>query len=630
MKKLQFILTFFLFATTYCFSQNNYDPNNYKQNNYDIVIVGGTPGGIMSAISAAREGKTSLILERTDNIGGLPVNGLGATDIATKKATTGLFKEFVDRNYSYYANKYGKDSKQVKDCSLGYHFEPKVAALTFSDMLDKVKDKVTVLKMRQFDSEPQNVIIINDKIKSIRVLNRTNQQYENYTGKVFIDATYEGDLAAAAKVPFRVDREGRDEFNELGAGRVYKYWKGPEMDGSTFQGDNALQAFNYRLCLTNDPNIRVLPEKPANYNRNEYLSLIEDVYTGRHCGVEMMQVTSEMMQSNREHIKKGNKTQIPGDVWGMAKVSSMTALPNMKMDANNQHLALISTDLPEENWPWPTSGWGWRDQYAKRLKEYTLGLLWFAQNDKELPENFRKACREWGLAKDEYPDNEHFPRQVYVREGRRFIGQYFFTANDALPTNPGKRPPLHATSITASHYALDSHAVRKRETGKTLLDGFLSYPTAVYTVPFGVIVPSKTDNLLIPVPVSGSHIGFSTLRMEPCWMALGQAAGLAASIAIDKDLKINNIPISLLQDKLIKQKATLMYFRDIDISSPDFEMAQYMSLKGYLQEWDANLDNLLDDGTATTWMELSKTNFEYKNKTKREVLKMLYGITKND
>ncbi|MDR2234322.1 MAG: FAD-dependent oxidoreductase, partial [Tannerella sp.] len=486
----------FLFILLVCFIVTD----AYAQEHYDIVIVGGTPGGIMTAISAAREGKTSVLLERTEHVGGLPANGLGATDIATRNATTGLFKEFVDRVLAYYVDRYGKDSRQVTDCSDGYHFEPSVAAQIFNDMLAEQKDKINVLTMRQFDAEPRNIDMNNDVISAIRILNRTTQQIETYTGKVFVDATYEGDLGAAAKAPFRIGRESKDEFNEPGAGVVYKYWGGPEQDRSTFQADNSVQSYNYRLCLTKNPANRVAVPKPDSYNREEYASMVEDVWTGNNTSVLMQGVTPEMMEANRKHIAQGNPTQLPGDVWGIAKITNLVALPNGKTDANNQHWAFISTDLPEENWPWPTSNWDWRDRFAQRLQDYITGLVWFAQNDKALPEHFRKACLEWGFAKDEYTDNNNFPRQVYVREGRRFVGEYYFTANDAIPVAPGQRPPLHANSITASHYALDSHAVRKREPGKIHLDGFLSYPSAVYTVPYGVIVPKGVDNLLIPVP----------------------------------------------------------------------------------------------------------------------------------
>ena len=597
------------------------------QNHYDLVVVGGNPGGIMAAISAARLGKNSVILERTAYVGGLPANGLGATDIATRTATTGLFREFVGRVKKHYVDTYGADSEQVKICSDGYHFEPSVGAKVFDDMIAEYKDKITILKMRQFDAEDQNITIRDNRIEKIRILNRETGQTEEYTGSVFIDATYEGDLGAAAKVPFRVGREGKDEFNEPGAGRVYKYWHGHEGPGSTFEADNSVQSYNYRLCLTNNPVNRVDFKKPKNYNREEYVSMIEDVWTGRNTNILFKDVTTEMMEDNRRHMKAGNPTKIPGDRRGILKITNIVHVPNMKTDANNQHDAFISTDLPEENWPWPTSSWEWRDKFAQRLREYTEGLFWFAQNDPELPAIFRKEAKEWGLAKDEYADNGNFPRQAYVREGRRFEGLYFFTANDAVPAYIGGRPPVHQSSITASHYALDSHAVRKREKGRVHLDGFLSYPSAVYTVPYGIMVSKQIENLLLPVPVSGSHIGFSTLRMEPCWMAIGQAAGIAASLSIDEKLKVQNIPQDKMQDILIQQKATLMYFRDVEYTDNNFAMVQYMGLRGYLPEWDARLNEPVNQATLSQWQQLSRVvpeNVEAGKTTRLSVLQYIY------
>lgn len=557
--------------------------------NYDIVVVGGTPGGIMTAVAAAREGKSVAILERTSHIGGLPANGLGATDIATRNATTGLFREFTKRVNKYYINQYGENSPQAKDCSDGFHFEPSVAERVFAEMLEEHNDRIDVLTGRQFDAEPCNLVMSDESIQTIYILNRINGEREKYTARIFVDATYEGDLGAAAGVPFRVGREGKNEFGEPGAGRVYEYWKSLPSEGSTGEADNAVQAYNYRLCLTNVPENRISIARPDVYDRNEYVSLVEDVWTGRNTLKSMINVTDSMLEANRRHIASGNPTMLPGDSWGIRKISSMVTLPNGKADANNQHAAFISTDLPEENWPWPTSSWEWRDKFAERLRNYTLGLLWFVQNDSELPEHFREAAKEWGLAKDEYADNDNFPRQVYVREGRRFEGMYFFTAKDALPVSEGERPPIHPTSITASHYALDSHAARKRETGRAHLDGFISYPTMPYTVPYGVIVPKTIKNLLLPVPVSGSHIGFSTLRMEPCWMALGQATGTAASLAIDSRRSVQNIDIQELQTRLIAQKATLVYFRDITPDDPCFPEAQRMALSGEKTGWNADM-----------------------------------------
>lgn len=604
---------------------------------YDVVIVGGTPGGIMSAISSAREGKSVLLLERTSHLGGLPANGLGATDIATRGATTGLFIEFVNRIKQYYIKTYGETSQQVIDCSDGYHFEPSVAEHIFEMMLHEQCNKITILKERQFDSDPTNIEKKGNTILSIRIKNRKNKSIEKYEGKIFIDATYEGDLGAAAGVPFRVGRESRNEFEEIGAGKVYRYWEaekgqkqnicgyeGYESEGTTFIGDNAVQAYNFRLCLTKDKkNMRPI-EKPENYNRNDYISLIEDVWTGRNTSIKMASVTPQMIENNKKNIAAGNKTQLPGDRWGIAKITNMVVLPNEKTDANNQHLSFLSTDLPEENWPWPTASWEWRDKYAQRLRDYTLGLLWFVQNDKELPPHFRQECKEWGLSSTEYSDNKNFPRQVYVREGRRFEGKYFFTTHDALPVATGQRPPLHTSSITASHYALDSHAVFKREKNRVHLDGFISYPTEVYTVPYGVIVPKNINNLLLPVPVSGSHIGFSTLRMEPCWMALGQAAGIAASIAIDENKTVQNIAIQTLQQYLIKERATLIYFEDIKLGSPDFEMVQYMGIRGYLPEWEARLSDTADEDCLKQWREMSGIDIPSDLHLRGEILHYIY------
>jgi hypothetical protein len=606
---------------------------------YDVVIVGGTPGGIMTAIAAAREGKTCLILERTTHIGGLPANGLGATDIATRNATTGLFYDFVSRIKTFYIEKYGKDSQQVEDCSDGYHFEPSVAERVFHDMIHSQGDKITVLYNRQFDANPQYLQRKGGLIEAVEVLNRENNLLETYTASVFVDATYEGDLGAAANIPFRTGRESRSEFDEVCAGKIYRHWgvqfekevksyfngyEGRESDGTTYLGDNAVQAYNYRLCLTDDKNHRKAINRPENYNRHQYVSLIEDVWTGRNTGVDMLSVSREMLEANRENIRKGKKTSIPGDPWGIAKITNMVKLPNRKTDANNQHIAFISTDLPEENWPWPTAGWEWRDKYAQRLKDYTLGLLWFAQNDEDLPPHFREACKEWGLSTTEYTDNGHFPRQVYVREGRRLEGMYFFTANDALPAAPQGRPPVHRQSITASHYALDSHATFKREEGRVHLDGFFSHESEPYTVPYTVFVGKEVDNLLFPVPVSGSHVGFSTLRMEPCWMAMGEAAGIIAAQIIDQRLPAQEIGIDIVQEKLISHKATLIYYRDISIDAPDFAMVQYMGLSGYIPGWDASLEEAADEETINDWTKKSGITIPAGMSTRKEILYFIF------
>lgn len=607
---------------------------------YDVVIVGGTPGGIMAAIAAAREGMDVVLLERTRHIGGLPANGLGATDITTRGATAGLFLEFVQRNRQYYIDMYGADSQQVKDCSDGYHFEPSVAEKTFLEMLDGHSDRITVLFGRQFDSDPANVTKKGSAMESIAVLDRSSGTMETYSGKIFVDATYEGDLAAAANVPYHIGRESRSEYGEPCAGRIYRHWgvqfgkgekrtfngyDGYESEGTTYAGDNAVQAYNYRLCLTQNKSDMVPVRKPASYNRDEYASLVEDVWTGRNTGIEAASLAEEAFEANRKVLEAGGRTVIPGDPWGMAKITNMVRLPNDKTDANNQHMAFLSTDLPEENWPWPVASWEWRDRFAERLRDYTLGLLWFVQNDKELPGQFRQECRKWGLSSTEYRDNGNFPRQVYVREGRRMEGMYFFTANDAIAVSEGQRPPVHKTSIASSHYALDSHACFKREAGRAHLDGFFGYESVPYTIPFGVMVPKEVSNLLFPVPVSGSHVGFSTMRMEPCWMALGQAAGIAAANAVRSGLPVQKLEIGEIQDRLIEEGASLIWFRDVEVSSPDFKMVQKLALAGFIPGWEARLEDDASVEERKWFRQLSGIDVPEELKTRREILTYIYG-----
>lgn len=388
---------------------------------------------------------------------------------------------------------------------------------------------------------------------------------------------------------------------------IYKYWGGPEGTGTTHSGDNGIQAYNYRLTLTNKASKVHTIQKPGDYNRNEYLSLVDDIITGRYTGVKPKGYCpppqhkaahpgkegegKEAQESNYNAGGEGGgggeggqrkggggggdgdsrkpSCKVPGQPKGIRRLANMVRIPNDKFDANNQHLAFISTDLPEENWPYPTSSWAWRDNFANRLRSYTLGLFYFAQNDAAVPQWYRDSVRSWGLATDEYEDNMYFPRQIYVREGRRLQSIYTFTSRDALP--PSGKAKVHKHSVTSSHYALDSHAVRKREQGRVGLDGFVSYRTPrPYTVPYEVMVPAgPMTNVLAPVAVGGTHIGFSTLRMEPCWMALGQAAGVAASILVSsmhadgRPKAVADINVKDLQNDLLLQKAVLVYFKGI-------------------------------------------------------------------
>ncbi len=581
---------------------------SYHDAEFDLVILMATPAGIMAAIAAARLGKKSLILERTSHIGGLPANGLGATDLETRGATAGLYAEFAARIAAYYAKTYGAESKQVKDCSSGFHFEPSVAERIFQDMLNEHQG-ISVFLNHQFDAAPENLIWDNAKglIKGISVTNRLTGEKKEFTGKVFLDCSYEGDLIDAAGIEFYVGREDKSLYNEIGAGRVYRYWKGDFGLGTTGQGDNAIQAYNYRLCLTNNPANRVPITRPDNFDPREYESLIDDVLTGRHTGVQLKDISEAELAKNKENtLKSGTLPDVPGVPKGLWRIVNRVGVPNGKSDSNNQHYAFISTDLPEENWPWPTLGWEWRDKFAQRLKDYTLGLLFFAQNDPRLPEVFKKEIREWGLAADEYTDNNNFPRQVYVREGRRMKGLYLFKAQDALPFRNNERPEIHKDSITASHYSLDSHACRKREPNRVHLEGFFNIKTKPYTVPFRVMVPqAKVGNLLAPVPVSGTHVGFSTLRMEPCWMAMGQAAGIASALAIKSNTEVGSVNTTELQEELLNQNAVLVYIEDLPYSDPDHKAFQKAALAGLFTQFKVNPDARVPDETLKSWKRLT-------------------------
>ena len=560
----------------------------------------------MAAIAAARRGRSAIILERTLHIGGLPANGLGATDIATRGVAAGLFKEFTDRIRSYYVKTYGEDSEQVLVSSDGYHFEPSVGEKILLEMLAECPS-ITVYMQRQFDALPERVGIRDGRIGSVTVRNLVTGFDETFAGTAFVDATYEGDLAAAAGVPFSTRREGFADYHEPKAGRFYQKWGSSKLgEGSTLEGDDTIQAYNFRLCLTDRPdNLTPFP-KPPGYDRGEYASLADDLKLDRMPGVH---------RGERE--------------WdGVGRITNIVWLPNGKTDANNQHLAFISTDLPEENYRWPVSDWAWRDQFQSRLRNYTLGLFWFLQNDPDVPEPFQTNARRFGLAADEYTDNGNFPRQVYVREGRRIFGEYCFTAHDAIPLTPDGRPPVHVASIAASHYPVDSHAVRKREPGCDHLDGFLSLGTKPYTVPYGVMVPKTVENLWVPVAVSASHLGFGTLRMEPCWMAMGEAAGTAATLAIAFDLPARSVPIASLQRDLVAGGAMLVYFRDVPPADPAFAALQILGVRGAIPEWDARLD---DPATTAEWERWAliagvASDLPTPDMSRREALACLSGL----
>ncbi|KAK3077982.1 hypothetical protein LTS18_008747, partial [Coniosporium uncinatum] len=300
---------------------------------YDLIILQGTPGSISAAVAAAKQNKTSLILERTDHVGGLVTNGLGATDVATPALAGGFFKDFANRVRRYYVERYGEGSNQTRTCQGGLHFETQAAEAVLGDMLGEVGEWVTVLTGRQFDFSPENLTLSagGEVIEAISVTNLLNGTSETYRGRFFIDASYEGDLIAAAGVPFLLGRESNTTYGEPGAGKTYKLWQGGECPGTTHQGDNKIQSYNYRLCLTSNASISTpFTMQPNSYNRSEFASLVSDVKSGLN-NVASSQLTPEQLQSNIDRAN-ANERPIPDIMPGIRRLTNNVAVPNGKVD----------------------------------------------------------------------------------------------------------------------------------------------------------------------------------------------------------------------------------------------------------------------------------------------------------
>lgn len=536
----------------------------------DLIVYGATPAGIGAAIAAARRGMRTLLLEPSAFVGGLMTSGLGMTDIRSVDTSGSVFGEFVTLVYAHYKNTYGEHSRQVKDCNGGLHFEPSVAKKVMWGLL-RQEPNLEVACSRQLVSVQMDEC----KIVCIKVEDMESGTKTVYGAAQFIDATYEGDLAAMAGVPYVLGRESRDEWNEELAGKLYCEYETKEvLPGSTGEGDELLQAYNFRLCMTRNPDNRIPFTKPDGYDRNEYVSLLGDIEAGR--------------LKTFGHIIK------------------LSPIPNGKTDTNNHHNCSCSTDLPEENLEYPEGDRTVRERIAKRHKAYIQGLLWFLQEDEQLPESIRSEARQWGYAADEFQESDHFPPQIYVREARRISGMYVFTENDARLAPGLQRSPIHFDSIATGDYAIDSHATRKREEigQNRALEGFLGFSslTEVYQIPLGVIVPEEVVNLTVPVAVSATHMGFGTIRMEPFWMQLGFAAGIAAHLCQSSCTPVQRICVDRLQDELIAAKQLITYFRDVKADHPAHEALQYFGTKSYFTSYEANPNGDCTVADASEWI----------------------------
>ena len=575
----------------------------------DIVIVGATPAGLGAGIAAARLGKDVVIIELPGYFGGLMTNGLGRTDFKVKSCAGGIFKEFTDRVFRYYFDMYGEESAQVMDCYGGYYFEPHAAMKVWKDLVGEEKN-LTILYNNRFDG----VVMNGDTIVGVNGINLETAEIDTYYGKIVIDATYEGDVAAASGVPYRIGRESRNEFNEPHAGKTYIPWGTVDpRPGSTGEGDDRIQAYNFRLCMTMEPDNMVVISKPEFYDEEAYLSAVDD-------------------------IKSGRAATILDFIFPFP-------VPNEKFDVNNQHRARISTDFPEENFDYPEADYEEREKIVARHRDYILGFIWFLQQDKRVPYEFRKEAMSWGLARDEFIDTEYFPRQIYVREARRIEGEYTFTEHDALQARGQRRTKIFYDAIAVGDYNLDSHATRKRESNHPeALEGFWGLPiTMPYQIPYRIMVPRKIENLLVPVAVSATHVGISTIRMEPVWLSLGQAAGTSASIAIDRNLTVRAAPVASVQHALISQGQVITVFFDVPPDDHGWQASQYLGTKGFFKDYLADLNAPISPeeylgmiksirrlSAGEDWQRMINRELQFNSlATRRDLFRKLYEVLKN-
>ncbi len=564
-----------------------------NKNDFDIVVVGGTPAGIMSAIAAARLGSLVALAEYHAHIGGLSTSGLGKSDIENKEAIAGLFKEFTQKVHTYYKNKYGLGSMDEVLCKEGYFYEPSVAELVFNEMIAAEKN-ITVLLEHQIEG----ATTASNKVVGAVFKNRLTNEMVELNAKIFVDATYEGDFYALSGAEYRLGREGKDEYGEVHAGKMFMDHNDfTILPGSTGEADKNLPAYTYRLCLTDDiNNSYILQDPPQGYNRNNYTAYLSDLDEGRLGGPKVL---------------KQNHGFFPAHFNTMLRVFSFTEIPNRKYDVNINPRPLGFL-LAEENKEYVESDWLKRESIFQRHRELILGLLYFVQNDSEVPEEQRKMANQYHLPKDEFKDNEHFPWQLYVREARRLKGKYTLTQNDLHFKNDQSRSTIFNDSIIAGEFPIDSFPVTNESSSdKKVLEGYISMlEIAPYQIPLRIMLPETMNELIVPVAVSTSHVAFSTVRMEPLWMGIGQVAGTLAHISIEKGVNSSSVDVNDLQRLLLERNQILTYFNDLDVDDKAFKAAQFWGTKGFFKTYEANLHAPATTLDLDSWLEIFKSEME--------------------
>jgi len=496
----------------------------FGQQRFDVVVYGGTSAGVITAVAAAREGATVALLEPGRWIGGMTTGGLSRTDHGKMETIGGYSLEFYQRA----GKKYGKD--------IEWYFEPKVASQVYGEMLREAG--VTVLTQHRL-REQRGVVKSGARVTEIRLENG-----KALSAAIFADCTYEGDLMAQARVSYTWGRESSAQYGESLAGvrpkdRNHQFdvavsargadgkllpeiQSGPR--GEIGAGDRKVQAYNFRMILTKDPANRIPFAKPADYNPARF---------------ELLARWLKAETDRRGREPKFAEASLPGPLRGG------------KIDLNNR--GAFSSDYIGKSWDYPEAGYKRRAEIWQDHVNYTQGYLYFMANDPRVPPALRAEFASWGLAKDEFAGNGNWPYQLYVREARRMAGEYVMVQKD-IQTELTK-PDV----IGMGSYNSDSHNVQRyvQDDGTAQNEGNMEVSVAPYQIPYRILLSKRAeaDNLLVPVCFSASHVTYSTLRMEPVYMIMGHAAGVAAKMAIAANTPLHDIDVAALQAKLKSQGA---------------------------------------------------------------------------
>lgn len=508
----------------------------------DIVVYGGTSAGVIAAVQAGRMRKHVILIEPTQHVGGMTTGGLGATDTGNQKAIGGVSREFYQRILGYYQDKsawkyetpqqYAKRERYYADDAL-FGFEPHVAEKIYGQMLEEAH--VSVVRGERLDLQK------GVKKAGPRIVSITMESGRTFAGKIFIDATYEGDLMAKAGVSYTVGREANNQYGETLSGIEAAYSKGhqfgfpvdpylkpgdpasglvrliePGPIGADGSADHRVQAYNYRICTTDVPENRVPFPKPPGYDERDF----------------------ELLFRYYEAGQKG----IP---WGPR------GMPNRKTDTNNS--GAFSTDFIGMADAYPEGDYAARQKIIEAHIQYDQGLLWTLANHPRIPEKVRQAVSKWGLAKDEFVDNANWPYQLYVREARRMVGIYVVTEKDTMWQIKCEDP------VGLGSYNMDSHHCQRYvdSAGHARNEGDVQVaPAGPYGISYRSLVPKPGEctNLLVPVCMSASHVGYASVRMEPVYMILGQASGTAAAMAVDDNVDVQKVRYPKLHDRLVADK----------------------------------------------------------------------------